>query len=367
MTTVPDVTFLRDTQHGGPADQASTIAAKLAAFAAAATTSLDIAIYDFRLSDPGLVATVVGGLTDAADRGVVVRIAYDAGKPDTADAKTFAALQADPAPPGTAEWVTDHFADTAVATEAITAGRQLMHSKYIVRDAGGSGSPAVWTGSTNFTDDAWNRQENNIIILPGAAIAAAYRKDFDQMWTAGAITGSGAHDAGTAPLGAGTVGWDFSPADGAAIDHALAERITKREPPHRPRCHGSHLTPRPRRSRRRDHPRRGRLRHLRRRPDGPHRQERLGTRAARRRRARRLAHRRRPPRPQELHPLHADRAHDFMHLKVLITDDELTTGSYNFSANAERNAENQIHLDDPATVSAYADYITAVAAAYPTA
>jgi phosphatidylserine/phosphatidylglycerophosphate/cardiolipin synthase-like enzyme len=56
--------------------------------------------------------------------------------------------------------------------------------------------------------------------------------------------------------------------------------------------------------------------------------------------------------------------HDFMHLKVLITDDELTTGSYNFSANAERNAENQLHLDDPTTVAAYADYISAVTTAY---
>jgi hypothetical protein len=52
-----------------------------------------------------------------------------------------------------------------------------------------------------------------------------------------------------------------------------------------------------------------------------------------------------------------------MHLEVLITDDELTTGSYNFSANAERNAENQIHLDDP-TVATYADYISAVTTAY---
>jgi phosphatidylserine/phosphatidylglycerophosphate/cardiolipin synthase-like enzyme len=56
--------------------------------------------------------------------------------------------------------------------------------------------------------------------------------------------------------------------------------------------------------------------------------------------------------------------HDFMHLKVLITDDTLTTGSYNFSGNAERNAENQIHLDDPDTVAAYADYLATVVSTY---
>jgi phosphatidylserine/phosphatidylglycerophosphate/cardiolipin synthase-like enzyme len=53
-----------------------------------------------------------------------------------------------------------------------------------------------------------------------------------------------------------------------------------------------------------------------------------------------------------------------MHLKVLIADDEVTTGSYNFSANAERNAENQIHFTDPATVTAYTDYLATVIAAY---
>jgi phosphatidylserine/phosphatidylglycerophosphate/cardiolipin synthase-like enzyme len=56
--------------------------------------------------------------------------------------------------------------------------------------------------------------------------------------------------------------------------------------------------------------------------------------------------------------------HDFMHLKVLIADGEVTTGSYNFSANAERNAENQIHLTDPGTVLAYTDYINTVINAY---
>jgi phosphatidylserine/phosphatidylglycerophosphate/cardiolipin synthase-like enzyme len=53
-----------------------------------------------------------------------------------------------------------------------------------------------------------------------------------------------------------------------------------------------------------------------------------------------------------------------MHLKVLIADDEVTTGSYNFSANAERNAENQIHLTDPGTVITYTDYINAVISLY---
>ncbi len=54
-----------------------------------------------------------------------------------------------------------------------------------------------------------------------------------------------------------------------------------------------------------------------------------------------------------------------MHNKVLITDSTLTTGSYNFSANAEKNAENQLHVTDyDSLVTKYADYITAIVAAY---
>ena len=33
-----------------------------------------------------------------------------------------------------------------------------------------------------------------------------------------------------------------------------------------------------------------------------------------------------------------------MHNKILIADNQLITGSYNFSANAERNAQNQIRI-----------------------
>jgi phosphatidylserine/phosphatidylglycerophosphate/cardiolipin synthase-like enzyme len=53
-----------------------------------------------------------------------------------------------------------------------------------------------------------------------------------------------------------------------------------------------------------------------------------------------------------------------MHLKVLLSDDLLTTGSYNFSGNAEKNAENQLTLTAPDTVAAYTDYLAEVIAAY---
>ena len=188
--------FLRDTRHGGAVDQAQTVARKLAAFLRQATATIDVAIYDFRLSD-ALAGPIVEVLSKAAARGVSVRIAYDAGKPAAATRATFAMLAADPAPSGTAQWVANHFGNTDVQIRAMTApSGQLMHSKYVVRDggpaAGAIGAAAVWTGSANFTDDAWTLQENNIITVASAEVAAGYRRDFDELWASGSIKKTGA-------------------------------------------------------------------------------------------------------------------------------------------------------------------------------
>src|SRR5690349_17873978 len=153
----------------------------LAGFVAAAQTTLALAIYDFRLDDAAATDLVVGALTDAARRGVTVRIGYDAGKPAEQTAGAFARVGGDPAPAGTPEWVTGHFAGTGVEVRAIEAAPQLMHDKFVVRDAA-----AVWTGSTNFTDAAWTRQENNILVLPVPEAAAGYATDFAQLWDGGA-------------------------------------------------------------------------------------------------------------------------------------------------------------------------------------
>ena len=45
----------------------------------------------------------------------------------------------------------------------------LMHHKYVVRDL-----TSVWTGSTNWTDDSWSREENVIAVLDSPALARAF-------------------------------------------------------------------------------------------------------------------------------------------------------------------------------------------------
>lgn len=362
MPSPIDVMFLRDVEHGGDAGQAETVAQRLAAFAAAATHTLDVAIYDFRLSD-ALAATVAGAFIAAAVRGVQVRIAFDAGKPTGAGQAHFAALQADPAPIGTAEWVTGHFGGTAVQIKAITAPPgQLMHSKYIVRDAGHRHA-AVWTGSANWTDDAWHRQENNVLTIVSRPLAAGYRADFDQLWAAGKITGSGAGDSGSTTVGGVRLGWDFAPADGQAIDAFLVQQIAAARS--RIVLASMVLTSHPVLAALAAAIERGTP------VSGIYDGSQMGAIAAGWAQspngAEVLAHwkllrDRLVGKPST--PYTPTSVHDFMHNKILVTDTHLATGSYNISANAQRNAENQLHFVNAKLAARFAAYIATIAASY---
>jgi len=64
-------------------------------------------------------------------------------------------------------------------------------------------------------------------------------------------------------------------------------------------------------------------------------------------------------------PLYSpDGPHDFIHNKVLVRDDVVSTDSYNFSRNAETNAENQVVLADVDHADKYATYIDELVAQY---
>ncbi len=210
------VTFLEQ-QRQQPAE----VAALLADFLAAARSSLHLAIYDFRLSD-ALAAPVVKALRDRAAAGVEVCIAFDAGKPNV----HFQQASADPAPPGTAEFVSR--LGNSIRAKAITGGDahlpKLMHHKYVIRD-GKTSAGAVWTGSTNFTDDTWTYQENNIVRITSPELCTYYENDFQELWSRGDIATSGAHDTGTVQVSDAAVGIAFAPGEGRAIDHEIAHCI----------------------------------------------------------------------------------------------------------------------------------------------
>src|SRR5205085_8109208 len=49
--------------------------------------------------------------------------------------------------------------------------------------------------------------------------------------------------------------------------------------------------------------------------------------------------------------------HDFMHNKILLVDDTVITGSYNFSRSAQYNAENILFIESAAAADHYSFYI----------
>jgi phosphatidylserine/phosphatidylglycerophosphate/cardiolipin synthase-like enzyme len=63
-------------------------------------------------------------------------------------------------------------------------------------------------------------------------------------------------------------------------------------------------------------------------------------------------------------PYRPDTPHDFMHNKILVVDDAVITGSYNFSRSAQFNAENLLILENAALAEAYSTYIDRMAAHY---
>jgi len=334
------------------AQQPREVAALLTEFIGGARQSLDLALYDCRLSGE-LGQVFAAALRDRAAAGVAIRIAYDADKPEPPTTE----VGMDPAAPGTGTFIRS----LGVPYTRI-GGPKLMHHKYIVRDAG-TPDTQVWTGSTNFTDDAWTLQENNIVVVASPELAAAYAHNFADLWRLHHNDDTGKFDVppvalhyAGAPLG---VQLFFSPGRGDEIDAAVAARVA-----HAARrvriCSmllnsGTLL---------------GALRDL---LDGgkvaidglydrtqmadvlkqwetvPHNIWKIGAVQDIVARARLAG--------KDSQRYHPDTPHDFMHNKVLIVDDTVITGSYNFSRSAQFNAENLLILDSPALAARYSAYL----------
>ena len=193
-----NVTTLTD---GG--QRAEDVAERLIAFLGAARVSLDLALYDVRL--PGAVGDAVAGAIRAAvKRGVQVRIAFnEAHQGDASDSP----------PPATQPTILETL---RVPLRAIPGVPDLMHHKYVVRDGA-----AVWTGSTNWTLDSWTREENVLVELSDRAIAAAYGRNFAELWRGGEVQGTGAFDA---PAANHVRPW-FCPGRGEELTERIGERI----------------------------------------------------------------------------------------------------------------------------------------------
>ncbi len=218
-----EVTFLqqqgRDPFTATPerAAQIKDVASRFARFIGEAKSSLDIAIYDFRLHDAA-AAIITDALRSQASKGVRTRIVYDKATDLGADfipAAAPAQLEADQKPPGTDSFV--HSLADVAQIKGVSGYRVLMHNKYILRDAD-SADAAVLTGSSNYTNDSWGLQDNNLLSLRSQQLASYYARDFTDLWSRGKIVDStGSHDTGTVSVNDVPVTVAFTPGESPAV------------------------------------------------------------------------------------------------------------------------------------------------------
>jgi phosphatidylserine/phosphatidylglycerophosphate/cardiolipin synthase-like enzyme len=183
------------------------IAAELAEFIAPAQRSLDVAQYDFHLG-PETAAVVTGALKEAAGRGVAVRIIYDVDHANP--------IPVPPPPEPDAQLI----ASLGLPSRAIAGVPDLMHHKFVVRD-----NESVWTGSTNWTDDSWARQENLIVTVDSPDLAHAFTLDFEELWKTGIVEQSGFVEPRPVEVGGIRVKPWFTPGHGEALSHRIAKKI----------------------------------------------------------------------------------------------------------------------------------------------
>ncbi|MEA2581431.1 MAG: hypothetical protein QOE83_2323 [Actinomycetota bacterium] len=337
-----EVDFLPD---GG--QSAADVSARVCRFVGEAVHSLDVAIYDFHARD-GATAGIADALESAAGRGVTVRVAFNVERQPARGHVT----------PMTA--VPEVIDGLEVPTKGIHGQGSLMHHKYIVRDAS-----AVWTGSTNWTDDAFTREENTLIRVTSPAIAAAYTEDFTQLWEHGSVERSG----GTGPvveLGSGISAQPLFSPRGPSLAHRVAERMAAARRRIRVASpvftSGAVLGTLAELAGRKSFDLRGAY-------DATQMQQVEGQ------------WRDWPPNHWKIEAWHAVRSrlegkvttpyapgavHDYMHAKIMVADDEVVTGSYNLSHGGEENAENVLHIiGEPVSVR-FAAFVDQIADRYKT-
>jgi phosphatidylserine/phosphatidylglycerophosphate/cardiolipin synthase-like enzyme len=337
----------RTLTDGGQA--AVDVAREVAAFVDAAERSLELAVYDLDVSDES-EAIVLGALRNARDRGVEVRLVYNVNHPNPI-----------PVPPPPTS-VPEDVAALPVESLAVSGIPDLMHHKFVVRDV-----TAVLTGSTNWTDDSWTRQENLMVSVESPALGEAYALAFDELWSGRPVLDVGRVEPRRVDVGGRLVRPWFCPGYGDALSHRVAKAIGRARS--RVRICSPVISA------------------------GPV----LGTLAEVAAEGRvdvagcvdatQLAYVHQqwtamqvsawkipllekivdcaPFSGKNSTPWAPGSLHDFMHAKVTIADDIVFCGSFNLSRSGERNAEDMLEIHDAALADQLARFVDGVRARYP--
>ncbi len=319
------------------------VARQVAAFLDGAASTLDLAQYDFNLL-PETAAIVGDAIRRAAGRGVRIRFAYNVD-------------HANPIPvPPPPEPDVQLIATLPVESRGIAGIPDLMHHKYVVRDG-----DTVWTGSLNWTDDSWSRQENVVAIVRSPAIAKAYTLDFEQLWATGDVAQSGFVDPRSDD---GIRAW-FTPGHGEDLSVRIAKLIRRAR--RRVRICSPVIT---------TGPVLGTLAQVI--SDGAvdvagcvdatQIREVVGQWRENRNVSWKLPLLQHvmagPFTGKESTPYGDGTVHDFMHAKVTVCDDTVFLGSFNLSRSGEKNAENVVEIDHAGVADRLAAFVDEVRARY---
>jgi phosphatidylserine/phosphatidylglycerophosphate/cardiolipin synthase-like enzyme len=327
--------------------QAIEVAHAIADWLDLARESIDVAQYDFHLA-PDTSAVVAGAIEAAAGRGVSVRIIYNVDHRNPIPV---------PPPP---EPDVQLIEGLGVPAKAVAGVPDLMHHKFVIRDRA-----SVWTGSMNWTDDSWSRQENVVMIVDSPELAELYREDFEQLWMKDLVEETGFVPPKRLHVGDILVRPWFTPGYGEDLSHRIAKTIGRAQ---RVRVCSPVITAAPILGTLAQLVSEGK-RDVAGCVDAPQmggvvdqwRQN--GNLAWKLPLLERVLAGNFSAKPST--PYGEGTVHDFMHAKVVVADDVVFTGSFNLSRSGEQNAENVLEVHDHELAEHLAAYVDEVRGRYP--
>ena len=324
------------------------VARQVIDFVEGARRSLDFAHYDFHLR-PDTAELVGTAIKAAAARGVAVRFLYNL------DHRNPIPVPPPPEPDGTL------IESLGVPVRAIAGVPDLMHHKYAVRDG-----ETVWTGSTNWTDESWSRQENVILLAESQQLATRFTENFDELWESGEVERSGFVDSVPVEVGPLAVRPWFTPGHGEDLSHRIGKAIGRAT--RRVRIASPVITAAPVLSTLAEKVSEGRL-DVAGCVDQPqvrgviYQWRQNGNIAWKLPLLERVM--KAPFSGKPSTPWGPGTLHDFMHAKVTVADDTVFAGSYNLSRSGELNAENVLEFRNEELADRLASYIDDVRSRYP--
>lgn len=331
---------------------ADAIASRIASFIDGAQKSLDVAIYDLRLEDSPS-STMLTSFQAAVKRGVAVRLMFNQDH----------AIAIPVPPPPEIDWAfIDQLRSAGVQVKPVPGIPDLMHHKYVVRDGAD-----VLTGSTNWTNDSWTREENVIVTVESAEIARDYAINFEGLWDKPVVAVSGRLSSPWSQLGDGTqVRPYFCPGRSLKLVHSMSRSIASAEK--RLRICSPVITSGPILGTLAETVEQGKIEiggvYDATQMDEVQHQWSTQSGAAWKITAFRGITAAVHFGGKRSTPYAKGSIHDFMHAKILVADDYVYVGSFNLSHSGESNAENVIQLRNGTIADMCVAYIDQVAARY---